>query len=155
MIMANIANFIGTEWKPGASLDVAWQLTSSGSMSSCGKVDQIQLTDTSTTFDVNVEIPHLGSMNAQITIALDSDDPSTSGNYTITIDGGPPQRGQFSEGPADNPGDFPGSNAIFLHKATYKGHTFTLEIWPVDNKTLLYLDISGLLPSIWLCFGQR
>ncbi|MBW5286765.1 hypothetical protein [Burkholderia gladioli] len=154
--MANIANFIGTEWKQGASLDVAWQLMSSGSMSSCGTVDQIQVTDTSTTFVVNVDVPALGPMNAQITIALDNDDPSrTSGNYTITIDGGPSQQGQFSEGPAHNPGDFPGGNAIFLHKATYKSHTFTLQIWPVDNKTLLYLDISGLLPSIWLCFGHR
>ncbi|MGZ0002624.1 hypothetical protein [Burkholderia gladioli] len=152
--MANIANFIGTEWKSGVTLPVAWQEFSFGRMSDCGTVDITELTDTSTAFTVNVSIPILGKLSAQITIGLDADDPSTSGTYTVTIDGGPLQSGQFSEGPANHPDNFPGGNAIFLKDIVYKGRKLTLQIWPVDSKTLLFLDLDSSA-SPWLCFGHR
>ncbi|MDX6913556.1 hypothetical protein R9X49_00315 [Pectobacterium carotovorum] len=149
--MAKITQFVGTAATAGKVLPASWQLFSRGSMSECGTIKVNSISDYSANITIAVNIHHV-PFNATVDINLLDKDPSaTSGSATVSFDGGSAENVRYHEGKANNPHNYKGGNALFLDNLKYQNLNVSLQLWPVEDKTLFYIQIPML--SFWLVAG--
>ncbi|MBB4005781.1 hypothetical protein [Allorhizobium taibaishanense] len=145
--MATTNQFLGTNWTTGAALEASWQWRSGGTMSPCGTITVNSISDFEVDLSVNVTILSGTFDNRVIIKLLDQLPEATTGPAQVAI-GSQNSNVNYFEGPAHNPGDFHGGNAIKMNGIEYNHVDINIQIWPVGEKTLLYIDSSYL--SFWL-----
>ncbi|WP_409159665.1 hypothetical protein [Pectobacterium sp. B2J-2] len=120
-------------------------------MSECGTIKINFLSNYSANIPIAVNIHHV-AFNAAVDInLLDKNLNATFGSATVSFDGISAENIRYHEENSNKLHNYKSGNALFLDNLTYQGLNVQLQLWPVADKTLSYIQIPIL--SFWLSTG--